>query len=130
MNNDVYCGSIIVVLQYLLLENEESAKSTAVAFAEGKSPLLADEFLMAARSLAEKLSKTSYSTDEILSMIPLYIKFLRKFHSDFTPKSLFKKTFRGSIFSASEINNAKESEQRILAFLLRCLTGMADESWF
>ncbi len=130
INVDVYCASIIGVLQYLLKEGEESAKSVAKEFADGKDPILAEEFLMGAKSLAEKLSKTNHTSEEILPLIPLYIKFLRKFNSDFTPKSFLKKTFRGSIFSKSQINNLHESEKRVLAFLLRCLSGMADEDWF
>ena len=130
ISNDYYCCSIIGVLQFLLKEGEESAISVAKEFADGKDPVLAEEFLMGAKSLAEKLSKTKHSTDEILPFIPLYLKFSKKFNSDFTPKSFLMKTFRGEVFSKSQINNLHESEQRVLAFLLRCLSGIADEAWF
>ena len=131
INNDVYCASIVAVLSHFLQEGEESAKQTAAELAQDHGTRnLEGEFLNGARSIAEQFSKTEHSNQEIIKYIPLYIRFLRRYNSDFSPKSFLNKTFRGAVFSSKEVNNLEQSTKRITIFLLRCLSGTAEQDWF
>ena len=131
LDNDIYCASIAVVLIDLLRSGEEAAKLQAKDMAESYGVIsLEAEYINSAQSIADNLSKTDHSKEEILRYLTLYIKFLRNYNSDFSKKSFFGRTFRGNVFGSPVINNPDQAISRITAFILRCLSGTAEQDWF
>ena len=131
IDNDTYCSCIVLALIYLLRSGEERAKLEASEIANAYDvKALEREFFDSAKSIAEKLSKTEHANEEIIKYLSLYTKFLKRYNSNFSPKSFLGRTFRGKAFSVSEVNNSDQAISRIITFLLRCLTGTAEPDWF
>ena len=131
IDNDIYCSCIVVVLLYLLDAGEERAKLEASEIANAYDvKALEGEFFDSAKSIAEKLSKTEHTNQEIIRYLSLYTKFLKRYNSNFSPKSFLGRTFRGKAFSSKEVNSSDQAISRIIAFLLRCLTGTGEPDWF
>ena len=131
LDNDIYCASIVVVLVDLLRSGAETAKLQAKDMAESYDVIsLEAEYINSAQSIADNLSNTGHTKEEILRYLTLYIKFLRNYNSDFSKKSFFAKTFRGKVFGSPVINNPDQAITRITAFILRCLSGTAEQDWF
>lgn len=131
VDNGIYCACIVVVLHSLILSGEEKAALTAKEIAQDYSiDNLQDDFYNGAKSVLSQLSKTEHSNQEVIRFIPLYTKFLKKFNSDFSPKSFLKRTFRGQVFSKGEVNNLEKSSKMITLFFIHCLSGTARPEWF
>ena len=131
MSKDVYHCCIIVSLQRLLIQGEDSAKLIAKQLArDHQVPDLENDFFEGAKLIAAGFKQTEDKSSEILKYSFLYIKFIKKYNPDFSKKTFLNRTFRGDIFQSKEVNNLDQARRNITVFFLRCIQGVAEPDWF
>lgn len=131
LDNDIYSALTAAVLGGLLRSGEEGAKAAAKELTETYDVIpLQAEVINSAQTIADKLSKTDHTKEEILGYLNLYTNFLRNYNSDFSKKSFFGRTFQGKVFGSPVINNPDQAISRITFFILSCFSGTAEQDWF